>query len=250
VYAEGVNVPELMVTPTATYRFVKDHLGSVREVVDVATNAVVQSIEYDAWGRALVDTSPGFQPFGFAGGLVDVDIGLVRFGARDYDATTGRWTLKDPRRFGPDGSNLYAYARSAPTARRDPAGRDSGVEGAPATYGESDQNAAGAAAAAVAGTAAADAIWGWGSGAGASAGGAAAGGVSAGVVGLCFALVFVDDSPDDPDPDPDGRCAERANTAYYNCIRSATGGGIDYETAVDGCISVWSSVYRRCLYGY
>jgi hypothetical protein len=82
VYAGGVNVPALMVTPTATYRLVTDHLGSVRRVLDVATGAVVQELEYDAWGRVLLDTSPGLQPFGFAGGLYDPDTGLVRFGAQ------------------------------------------------------------------------------------------------------------------------------------------------------------------------
>jgi hypothetical protein len=69
VYAGGVNVPALMVTPTATYRLVTDHLGSVRRVVDVATGAVVQELEYDAWGRVLLDTSPGLQPFGGLPGL-------------------------------------------------------------------------------------------------------------------------------------------------------------------------------------
>ncbi|MBK6515855.1 MAG: RHS repeat-associated core domain-containing protein [Polyangiaceae bacterium] len=100
VYAGGVNVPALMVTPTATYRLVTDHLGSVRRVIDIATGAVAQELDYDAWGRVLLDTSPGLQPFGFAGGLYDPDTGLVRFGARDYDANTGRWTAKDPIRFG------------------------------------------------------------------------------------------------------------------------------------------------------
>ncbi len=46
----------------------------------------------DAWGQVLADSSPGFQPFGFAGGLWDRDTGLVRFGARDYDPEVGRWT--------------------------------------------------------------------------------------------------------------------------------------------------------------
>ena len=124
VYAGGVNVPALMVTPTATYRLVTDHLGSVRRVVDVATGAVVQELEFDAWGRVLLDTSPGLQPFGFAGGLYDPDTGLVRFGARDYDAATGRWTAKDPIRFS-GGSNFYEYSRSSPGMRRDPSGLDS-----------------------------------------------------------------------------------------------------------------------------
>ncbi|MBK6518782.1 MAG: RHS repeat-associated core domain-containing protein [Polyangiaceae bacterium] len=121
VYAGGVNVPALMVTPTATYRLVTDHLGSVRRVVDVATGAVAQELDYDAWGRVLLDTNPGLQPFGFAGGLYDPDTGLVRFGARDYDAETGRWTSKDPIRFG-GGVNLYAYAGSDPINTRDAEG--------------------------------------------------------------------------------------------------------------------------------
>jgi RHS repeat-associated protein len=93
----------------------------VRQVVDVATGAVAQELAYDAWGRVLVDTNPGFQPFGFAGGLYEPDTGLVRFGARDYDPETGRWTTKDPVRF-EGGLNLYEYGASDPVNRVDPAG--------------------------------------------------------------------------------------------------------------------------------
>lgn len=49
----------------------------------------------DPFGRVLADTNPGFQPFGFAGGLYDWDTKLVRFGARDYDSGIGRWVAKD-----------------------------------------------------------------------------------------------------------------------------------------------------------
>ncbi|MGB8329014.1 MAG: hypothetical protein WCE62_02730 [Polyangiales bacterium] len=62
-------------------------LGSVRLVVNVATGEVVQRMDYDAFGRVLHEYNPGFQPFGFAGGLYDDDTGLVRFGARDYEAS-------------------------------------------------------------------------------------------------------------------------------------------------------------------
>jgi RHS repeat-associated protein len=124
IYGGRSNVPDLMVTATgATYRLVKDHLGSVRLVVDEATGAVVQELAYDAWGRVLVDTNPGFQPFGFAGGLYDPDTGLVRFGARDYDPEVGRWTAKDPVRF-EGGVNLYEYGASDPVNRVDPTGRN------------------------------------------------------------------------------------------------------------------------------
>jgi len=125
VYGERVNVPEVMIKGGTIYRLVTDHLGSVRLVVDVATGAVAQRIDYDESGRVLLDTSPGLQPFGFAGGLYDPDIGLVRFGARDYDAETGRWTAKDPLLFEGGDTNLYAYALGDPVNKLDPTGRSS-----------------------------------------------------------------------------------------------------------------------------
>jgi hypothetical protein len=69
--------------------FISDHLGSVRLVVDVSDGTIVQQLNYDINGNVLNDTNPGFQPFGFAGGLYDTDTGLVRFGARDYDPVNG-----------------------------------------------------------------------------------------------------------------------------------------------------------------
>ncbi len=112
VYAIGVNVPDFMIKGGATYRIIKDHLGSPRLVVDIASNTVVQSISYDVWGNVLSDSNPGFQPFGFAGGLYDQDTRLVRFGARDYDAGIGRWTVKDPIGYANEDGNLYVYSKN------------------------------------------------------------------------------------------------------------------------------------------
>ena len=36
---------------------------------------------------------------------------LVRFGARDYDPTIGRWTAKDPIDFAGGDTNLYGYVK-------------------------------------------------------------------------------------------------------------------------------------------
>jgi RHS repeat-associated protein len=69
------------------------------------------------------DDNPGFQPFGFAGGLYDPDTRLTRFGARDYDAETGRWTAKDPIRFLGGEANLYGYAFNDPVNFIDPNGK-------------------------------------------------------------------------------------------------------------------------------
>jgi len=107
------NVPSLIVTSGATYRLVKDERGSVRQVVDTATGAIEQEIVYDTWGRVISDTNPGFQPFGFAGGLYEPETSLVRFGKRDYDAEIGRWTSKDP--LGLDGGlNTFVYVENDP----------------------------------------------------------------------------------------------------------------------------------------
>jgi RHS repeat-associated protein len=122
VYGTGVNVPNYMVRGGTTYRLVTDHLGSVRLVVDAATGAIAQQLDYDPFGRVVLDTNPGFQPFGFAGGLYDPLTGLVRFGARDYDAETGRWTRKEPLGFSSGETNLYRYAADDPLNLVDPLG--------------------------------------------------------------------------------------------------------------------------------
>ena len=110
-----------------TYRIVSDHLGSARLVLESTTGLAVQRLDYDEFGNVLLDTSPGFQPFGFAGGLYDSQTGLVRFGARDYDAVTGRWTAKDPIRFYAGDTNLYGYVLSNPVNLIDPSGRQASV---------------------------------------------------------------------------------------------------------------------------
>jgi RHS repeat-associated protein len=123
VYASQRNVPDYMIKGGTTYRLVTDQVGSVRLVVDAGTGNVVQRIDYDPWGVVVSDTNPGFQPFGFAGGLHDPETGLVRFGARDYDAVVGRWTSKDSLLFEGGDSNLFGYVIGDPVNHVDPSGR-------------------------------------------------------------------------------------------------------------------------------
>ncbi|PAT39006.1 RHS repeat-associated core domain-containing protein [Vandammella animalimorsus] len=97
-------------------------MTSILLVIDAETGQIGQRIDYDAWGRITHDSQPGFQPFGFAGGLYDPDTGLTRFGARDYDAETGRWTAKDPILFNGGDTNLYGYVLQDPVNFVDPEG--------------------------------------------------------------------------------------------------------------------------------
>ncbi len=122
VYGTKGNVPDYMVRGGVTYRIISDHLGSPRLVVDTATGLVAQAIDYDEFGNVFSDTNPGFQPFGFAGGIYDQHTKLIRFGARDYDAETGRWTAKDPIRFNGGDTNLYGYVLGDPINFVDPEG--------------------------------------------------------------------------------------------------------------------------------
>ena len=121
VYGTRINVPAYMERGGATYRLLTDHLGSVRLVVNTTTGAIAQRMDYDEFGQVTLDTTPGFQPFGFAGGLYDSDTKLMRFGARDYDAFTGRWTTKDPIGL-VAGPNLYLYVEGNPATLTDPMG--------------------------------------------------------------------------------------------------------------------------------
>ncbi|MBL4683394.1 MAG: hypothetical protein JKY37_02300, partial [Nannocystaceae bacterium] len=116
------NVPDYMVRGGTTYRLVTDQVGTVRLVVDASTGVVAQRLDYDSWGRVTFDSNPGFQPFGYAGGIYDADTGLVRFGARDYDADVAQWTAKDPIGFGGGQGDLYGYVGADPINRVDPSG--------------------------------------------------------------------------------------------------------------------------------
>lgn len=48
----------------------------------------------------------------------------MRFGARDYDPETGRWTSKDPILFNGGDSNLYGYSFNDPVNFVDSDGRN------------------------------------------------------------------------------------------------------------------------------
>jgi RHS repeat-associated protein len=114
VYGTKANVPDYMVKGGVTYRIVSDHLGSPRLVVNASDGTIAQRLDYDEFGSITLDTSPGFQPFGFAGGLYDQQTGLVRFGAR--------WTTKDPIKFAAHTTSLYEYVFGDPINKVDPTG--------------------------------------------------------------------------------------------------------------------------------
>jgi len=102
-----------------------DQVGSLRVVADSHGN-VIKEVLYNPFGGIIEDTNPGFRvPIGFAGGLHDCDLGFVRFGWRDYDVNTGRWTAPDP--IGDKGGDpdWYGYCLDDPVNAVDPLGLNS-----------------------------------------------------------------------------------------------------------------------------
>jgi RHS repeat-associated protein len=127
-YADS-RMPVSMTLGAATYYLTYDQVGSLRTVTD-ATGNIVKRIDYDSFGNILSDSNPTFaMPLGFAGGLFDPHTTLVRFGFRDYDPDTGRWTAKDPILFAGGDTNLYGYVLNDPVNWIDPNGLQKILEG-------------------------------------------------------------------------------------------------------------------------
>ncbi|MGE4552400.1 MAG: RHS repeat-associated core domain-containing protein [Desulfovibrionaceae bacterium] len=119
----GGRLPDLMVRDGRTYRLYYDQVGTLR-VVAGETGDAVKDVLYDSFGNVLEDANPAFRiPLGFAGGLYDPDTGLVRFGYRDYDPDTGRFTAPDPLGDAGGDSDWYGYCLDDPVNLVDPNGQ-------------------------------------------------------------------------------------------------------------------------------
>jgi len=118
----GNRVPYKMTHHNQSYYLLYNHLGSLRAVID-SNGTIVKEVTYDSFGKILSDSNPNLHVnLGFAGGLYDPDTQLTRFGYRDYDAQTGKWTAKDPIRFNGGDVNLYGYVLGDPVNFVDPEG--------------------------------------------------------------------------------------------------------------------------------
>ncbi len=122
-YGTKSHVPDYAIKDEIRYTIISDHLGSVRQVINSQTGAIVQAQSFDAFGNIENQSGDLLVPFGFAGGLTDQDTGLIRFGARDYDPQSARWTSKDPIKFNGDTLNIYRYVNNDPVNRLDSNGK-------------------------------------------------------------------------------------------------------------------------------
>ena len=103
-----------------SYYYTKDHLGSVREMVD-GSGAVHDKYDYDAWGRQTKINGDLDASFGYTGFYQNKTSGLSLTWFRAYDAEKGRWLSPDPLGEG-EGPNLYAMTWNDPVNYIDPWG--------------------------------------------------------------------------------------------------------------------------------
>jgi RHS repeat-associated protein len=115
---------------TTNYFYNRDHLGSIREVLDSSGN-VVARYDYDAYGRATLVYGTNIADFQYAGMYIHAATGLNFTLYRVYNANTGRWLSRDPLDDAEmsQGPNLYEYVQNDPIDETDPLGLAGGGRG-------------------------------------------------------------------------------------------------------------------------
>ncbi|GAB2873290.1 RHS repeat-associated core domain-containing protein [Streptomyces deserti] len=100
-----------------------DHNGTASVQVDAATQAVTRRL-MTPFGEDRGDAKPWVGERGFVGGTKE-PTGLTHLGARDYDASTGRFVSVDPLAdlTDPQQINGYAYSNNNPVTFADPDGK-------------------------------------------------------------------------------------------------------------------------------
>ncbi len=122
VYGTYVDEPVALINENnETYYYHQNYHYSV-EVITSQNAQVVESYDYDAYGKTIKYDSAGNEignslignPYGFTGRRIDRETGLYFFRARYYDVELGRFTGRDPKNSGVseggyhDGMNLYS----------------------------------------------------------------------------------------------------------------------------------------------
>jgi RHS repeat-associated protein len=104
-----------------TRLFVRDHLGSDRELVS-SSAGLTSAYDFDPWGRRLITAGPlDESSLAFTGHWFHNKSGLVLAPLRAYNSTLGHWISRDA--IGEIGGvNVYAYVGNDPVDLIDPIG--------------------------------------------------------------------------------------------------------------------------------
>ncbi len=114
-YQQGV------VQGDASYFYTRDHLGSIREMIDASGGGRAR-YDYDLWGQRERLAGDLDADLGYTGHFTHQGAKMVMAPFRQYDAALGRWLSRDP--IGEAGGlNLYGYVHSDPINYVDPNGQ-------------------------------------------------------------------------------------------------------------------------------
>ncbi len=98
------------------FTFTKDHLGSIREVMDQKQD-VIQRYSYSSYGKTKLEKIAKDRstvvdvPYGYTSREWEKETGDYFYRARYYDPETGRFLSEDPIGFAGKDYNLYRYVR-------------------------------------------------------------------------------------------------------------------------------------------
>src|ERR1035438_1854302 len=92
-------------------------------LVDGSSGSVSAQYEYGPFGEVLraTGTAASANPFRFSTKYADAETGLLDYGYRYYNSSTGRWLSRDPIEER-GGADLYAYVKKTPGNVVDPFG--------------------------------------------------------------------------------------------------------------------------------
>jgi len=105
--------------------YIKDHLGSIRRVVNTS-GTIVNANEYYAYGDLAQSytSGSGNNKYKFTGKERDTETNYDYFGARYYDSDLGRWLSVDPLAGKYPGLSPYNYTLNNPIKFIDPTGME------------------------------------------------------------------------------------------------------------------------------
>ncbi len=106
-------------TPTHSFAACADGNGNIVAWINTATLAVSGRADYGAFGEVVQSTGvANTLPFGFSTKYTDKETGLLCYGFRYYNPSTGRWLSRDPIEE-QGGFNVYRMVGNDPVNRWD-----------------------------------------------------------------------------------------------------------------------------------
>jgi RHS repeat-associated protein len=105
---------------TSTYAAAYDGNGNVSALVNAADGTLAARYDYNAFGERVLTDGPAalLNPFRFSTKYEDPESGLLYYGFRYYNPSTGRWPSRDPIEE-QGGVNLYGFVGNDPVGSVD-----------------------------------------------------------------------------------------------------------------------------------